>query len=220
MSLRSIGVGDDLHAYLVWAGVEEPAVCAHCRQTTAARPDARMQISVEQGQLMDWLVRALNVRRAVEIGTFTGYSALRVGLALPADGQLVCCDVNAETGAVAQAYWEEAGIASKVTLHLGPAVDTLDGLIAHDGAGTFDLAFIDADKSSYAAYLQRVWTLLRVGGVVLIDNVLWSGRVLDPEDTSADTEALRAINAGLRDDARWDRVMLPVGDGLTLLRKR
>ena len=219
MSLRSLGVGDDLHAYLVWAGVEEPAVCAHCRQTTAARTDARMQISVEQGQFMDWLVRTLGVRRAVEIGTFTGYSALRVGLALPEDGQLVCCDVNPETGAVAQAYWEQAGIASKVSLRLGPAVDTLDALIAA-GEGTFDFAFIDADKSSYAAYLQRVWALLRTGGVVLIDNVLWSGRVIDPADTTIDTEALRALNAGLREDPRWDRVMLPVGDGLTLLRKR
>lgn len=220
MSPRSLGLDDRTRSYLLWAGVEEPDVCRRCRELTAARDDARMQIGPEQGQLMDWLVRTLGVRRAIEVGTFTGYSALRVGLALPPGGRLVCCDINPEVGAVARGLWAEAGIDDRVELRLGPAAETLQALLAEEGAGTWDQIFLDADKTGYATYLELAHLLLRPGGVVLIDNVLWSGRVADDAEQSEDTVALRALNAALRSDARWDRVMLPVGDGLTLLRKR
>ncbi len=220
MSARTLGLDDNVHAYLIAHGVQEPEAARALRERTAALPMARMQISPEQGQLMDWLVRALGVRRAIEVGTFTGYSALRTALALPEGGELLCCDVSEEWTALARAAWEEAGVAHKITLVLAPAGDTLRQRLLDGEAGTWDLVFLDADKGGYATYVELAHRLLRPGGVVLIDNVLWSGRVADANDTEPDTVALRQLNTALATDERWDRVMTPVGDGLTFLRKR
>jgi predicted O-methyltransferase YrrM len=219
MSARTLGLDDRTHAYLLAHGVREPAVCAELRRETAALPAARMQISPEQGELMAWLVRALGVRRAIEVGTFTGYSALRVALALPPDGRLVCCDVSEDWTAIGRRAWARAGVDGKITLTIAPAADTLRDLAA-TSAGTWDQVFLDADKTGHATYVELAHALLRPGGVVLIDNVLWSGKVADPDVHDEDTDALRALNAALIADERWDVSMVPIGDGLTLLRKR
>lgn len=220
MSSRTLGLDDRLHAYLLAHGVEETDTARRLRERTSTLEMARMQISPEQGQFMDWLVRALGVRRAVEVGTFTGYSALRTAQALPDDGELLCCDVSEVWTAIAREAWAEAGVAHKIELVLAPAADTLRARLEAGAAHRYDLAFIDADKEGYATYVELVHALLRPGGVLLLDNVLWSGRVADASDSTPDTTALRALNSALVTDARWDRVMLPVGDGLTLLRKR
>lgn len=220
MSARSIGLDDRLHAFVLAHGVREPEVAARLRARTAAHPMARMQISPEQGQLMDWLVRALGVRRAFEVGTFTGYSSLRVALALPAEGHLLCCDVDAGYTALAREAWAEAGVADKVELVLAPAADTLRARLDAGEAGAYDLGFVDADKPGYATYVELAHALLRPGGALLIDNVLWSGKVADPDVVDEDTEALRTLDAALATDARWDLALVPIGDGLTLLRKR
>jgi predicted O-methyltransferase YrrM len=178
-----------------------------------------MQISPEQGQLMALLVQAIGARRAIEIGTFTGYSALWVALALPADGRLVCCDVSAEWTAVGKPFWERAGVAGKIDLRIAPAIATLDRLLA-DGDAGYDFAFIDADKTGYDGYYERCLKLLRPGGLIAIDNVLWGGDVANPKHRSADTLALRALNRKLHHDERVTLSMLPVGDGLTLALKR
>jgi caffeoyl-CoA O-methyltransferase len=169
---------------------------------------------------MQFLVRMLDARRCIEVGVFTGYSSLAVALALPDDGQLLACDVSEEFTAIARRYWKEAGVERKVKLRLAPAVDTLHARLKAGEAGRYDFAFIDADKANYQAYYERVLALLRPGGVLLVDNVLWSGRVLDPADQSEDTAAIRAFNQLLHHDERVDLSMLPVGDGLTLARKR
>jgi caffeoyl-CoA O-methyltransferase len=179
-----------------------------------------MQIGADQGQFMAFLVVALGVRRALEIGVFTGYSALSVAQALPADGQLVACDVSEEYTSVGKPFWEQAGVAGKIDLRIGPALDTLDALLAAGEADSFDFAFIDADKSSYDAYVERCLRLVRRGGVILIDNVLWGGSVLNAADQSEDTVALRALNRKLKDDARVDLCLLSIGDGVTMLRRR
>jgi predicted O-methyltransferase YrrM len=179
-----------------------------------------MQIGPDQGQLMALLIRLTGARRCLEIGTFTGYSALAVALALPDDGRIVCCDVNERTTAVAQRYWQMAGVAGKIELRLGPAVETLSALVAAGEAGRFDFAFIDADKDNYDAYYEASLRLLRRGGLIAIDNVLWGGAVADPRYQDADTAALRALNRKLRDDERVEPCMLPIGDGLTLARIR
>jgi caffeoyl-CoA O-methyltransferase len=166
------------------------------------------------------LVKLLNARRVLEVGTFTGYSSTAMALALPADGRIVCCDVSEEFTAVARRYWAEAGIADRVDLRLAPALETLDALLADDGAGTFDLAFIDADKTNYRGYVEGALLLVRQGGLIAIDNVLWSGRVIDPAETDEDTQAIRDLNADLATDERVDIVMVPIADGLTLLRVR
>jgi predicted O-methyltransferase YrrM len=169
---------------------------------------------------MAFLVRLIGARKSLEVGVFTGYSALCVARALPADGRLVACDVSEEWTDVGRRYWQEAGVEDRIDLHLGPATETLDRLIADGEAGSFDLAFIDADKPSYATYYERALTLFRPGGVVGIDNVLWQGRVADPGNDDDDTEAIRAVNDTAHGDDRVDMCMLPIGDGLTLLRKR
>lgn len=220
MSARTIPMTEPLHAYLLAHGVREPEVARRLRDHTQTMEMARMQISPEQGAFLGFLVRALGVRRAVEVGTFTGYSALVTALALPADGQLVCCDVSREWTDVGRPYWQAAGVADRIDLRLAPAADTLAALRAEGLDGTIDFAFVDADKPGYATYIDLLHGLLRPGGVIGIDNVLWSGRVADPADTSEDTVALRALNAALATDARWDLSMVPIGDGLTLLRKR
>jgi predicted O-methyltransferase YrrM len=220
MSGRSIGLSEELHAYLMGTGVREPEVLARLRVETAALPEARMQIAPEEGALLAMLVRLTGAKRCLEIGTFTGYSSTAVALALPADGHLVCCDVSREWTDVARRTWDAAGVADRVELRLGPATETLSALLAEGGAGTFDLAFIDADKPNYDAYLEGCLRLVRRGGLIVIDNVLWSGRVADPSDTDESTLAIRALNAKLAGDERVDLSMIPVADGLTLARVR
>ena len=220
MPPKSVPWSDALHAYALATWLRDDAVQARLRAETAALPEAGMQISPEQGQLLAWLVRALGVRRALEIGTFTGYSALCVARALPPDGRLLACDVSQPWTAVARRYWQEAGVAGKIDLRLGAALRTLDALLAAGEAASFDFAFIDADKANYAAYYERCLALVRPGGVIAIDNVLWGGRVADPAAGDADTAAIRALNLALRDDPRIDLALVPVADGLTLARKR
>ena len=220
MSSRTIEMTDALHAYMHRVSLRESDVQRRLREETAALEYSMMQISPEQGQLMRMLTGLIGARRAIEVGVFTGYSALSVALALPEDGELIACDVSEEWTAIARRYWAEAGVAGKIRLEIAPATETLDALLAGGRAGDFDIAFIDADKTSYDGYYERCLELLRPGGLVLIDNVLWGGSVADEENRSEDTLALRALNAKLRDDARIELCMLPVGDGLTLARRR
>jgi predicted O-methyltransferase YrrM len=220
MSGRTLPLSDALLAYVARSSVREHPILAELRAATASMPHAQMQIGPDQGALMALLVKLLGARRTLEIGVFTGYSALAVALALPADGKVVACDVSEEWTAVGRRHWEKAGVAGKIDLRLGRALSTLDVLVAQGAAGTFDFAFIDADKQGYAAYYERCLVLLRRGGLVAVDNTLWSGAVIDPKDTSADTVALRAFNEALAGDSRVDLAMLTVGDGLTLAMKR
>jgi len=220
MSNRSIGLAEDLHAYLLKVGVREPEVLRDLRAETAELPNANMQIAPEEGATLAMLVRILGARRVLEIGTFTGYSSTAMALALPADGRIVCCDVSEEWTDIARRAWAAAGVADLVELRLAPALDTLDDLLATDQAGTFDLAFIDADKENYLDYYERSLRLVRRGGVIAIDNVLWGGRVADPSVTDENTEAIRELNALIAADERVDVAMLPVADGLTLARIR
>jgi predicted O-methyltransferase YrrM len=217
---RVLPLSDALLDYVARSSVREHPVLAELRAATASMPHAQMQIGPDQGALMALLVKLLGARRTLEIGVFTGYSALVVALALPADGKVVACDVSEEWTAVARRHWEKAGVAAKIDLRLGRALTTLDAMVADGGAGTFDFAFIDANKQGYAAYYERCLVLLRRGGLVAVDNTLWSGAVIDPKDTSSDTVALRAFNDLLAGDARVDLAMLTVGDGLTLAMKR
>ncbi|HUM11523.1 MAG TPA: class I SAM-dependent methyltransferase [Myxococcaceae bacterium] len=190
------------------------------RKETQVHPRAGMQIGPDQGLLLGLLVRLLDARRVVEVGTFTGYSALAMAMALPAGGRIVCCDISEEYTSIARRYWKEAGVEDRIDLRIGPALETLDRLLADEGPGSQDLAFIDADKSRYHAYYEACLQLVRRGGLIAIDNVLWSGRVADPAVNDADTAALRALNLEVRDDPRVDAVVLSVGDGLTLARRK
>lgn len=220
MSNGSIGLEEALNAYLVTAGVREHPVLAELRRTTAEMPNASMQIAPEEGALLAMLVRLLPARRILEVGTFTGYSSTAMALAQPADGRVVCCDVSEEWTDIARRAWTDAGVADRVTLRLGPAVETMDALLAAGEAASYDLAFIDADKESYDAYYERALQLVRSGGLIAIDNVLWSGRVADPADRDESTEAIRALNAKIAADERVDVVMVPIADGVTLARVR
>jgi predicted O-methyltransferase YrrM len=220
MSTRSIELSDALYAYLLDNSLRETDIMRRLREETARLPGAGMQISPEQGQFMALLVQLMGARRCLEIGTFTGYSALAVAQALPADGQIVACDVNDETTAVARRYWQEAGVAEKIDLRLAPARETLDSLLAEGAAATFDFAFIDADKTNYDAYYEAALKLLRSGGLVAVDNVLWGGAVIESAQDDPDTRAIRALNAKLASDQRVSCSMLPLGDGLTLALKR
>jgi len=220
MSRRSIGLDEDLHDYLLSVSLREPALLTRLREETDQDAMARMQIAPEQGQFMSLLVRLLGAQRAVEIGTYTGYSSLCIARALPAAGRLVCCDVSEEWTAIARRYWREAGLDDRIELQLAPAMDTLGRLLEGGEVGSFDFAFIDADKEQYQGYYEACLRLLRPGGLVAVDNTLWSGRVAQasPEDES--TAVLQAFNARLRDDDRVDLSLVPIGDGLTLARKR
>jgi predicted O-methyltransferase YrrM len=218
MTERTLPLTDDLHAYLHEASLREPDVLRRLRVETAGMEEASMQIGPVQGQLMALLVELVGARRALEVGTFTGYSALVVALALPDDGTLVACDVSEEWTSIARRYWAEAGVAHKIDLRVAPALETLDALLADGGADTFDFAFIDADKERYDAYYERTLRLVRPGGLVVVDNTLWSGRVADPAVRDAATRAIRAFNAKLRDDERVTMSLLPVG--VTLARRR
>ncbi len=224
MASHRTEIDDRLYDYLLATSLREPEVLRRLREETAGMPGAGMQIGPEQGQFMALLVELIGARRTLEIGTFTGYSALVVALALPPEGRVVACDVSEEYTAVARRYWAEAGVADKIDLHLAPAIETLDRLIAPDPgggqAGSFDFAFIDADKANYDAYFERVLTLLRPGGLVAIDNVLWDGKVIEVASEDPDTRAIQALNAKLSGDDRVTISLLPLGDGLTLARKR
>lgn len=220
MSSRTLNMTEALHGYLTGAVSREPAILRELRQETAGMPAAGMQISPEQGQFMQLLIKLLGARKTLEIGVFTGYSSLATALALPPDGRIVACDVSEDWTAMARRYWAKAGVEGRIDLRIGPATETLDALIADGQAGTFDFAFIDADKASYDAYYERALTLLRPGGLIGVDNALWSGAVADPTQTDPDTSALRALNAKMRDDQRVDFSLVPIGDGLALARKR
>jgi len=220
MSSRSIGLDDALYEYFLSVSLREPDVLARLREETTTMRRGGMQVSPEQGQFMRFLVELIGARRALEVGVFTGYSALSVALALPEDGRLIACDVDEDYTAMARRYWEAAGIADRIELRLAPALDTLDALIAEGRSNEFDFAFIDADKVNYLGYYERCLDLVRRGGIVAIDNTLWQGRVIDVSDESDDTEAVRALNRSLHGDERVTLSMLPVGDGLTLARKR
>ena len=211
---------DKVERYVTQDNARETALQKRLREETAQLPQGGMQIGADQGALLALLVRSIGATKALEIGTFTGYSALAVALALPADGKLVCCDVSEEWTAIARRYWKEAGVADKIELRLAPALETLSKLRAQHGSGSFDFAFIDADKRAYDAYYEACLDLLRRGGLVALDNMLWSGNVADPKKRDADTTALRVLNAKIRDDARVDCCLLTVGDGVMLARKR
>jgi predicted O-methyltransferase YrrM len=220
MANTSIGLPADLHDYLLRYGVREPDILRRLRAETADLPQHGMQIAPEQGALMALLVRLSGARRAIELGTFTGYSSLAVMLAMPPDGTIVCCDISAEWTSVARRYWSEAGVADRVDLRLAPALETLDAQLASGAAGTFDFAFIDANKRDYPEYHERIIQLLGSGGLALYDNVLWGGGVIDASMTDADTLGVRRLNERLATDERVTISMIPVADGLTLALKR
>jgi predicted O-methyltransferase YrrM len=219
MSNRTLGLSDALYDYLLSVSLREPEILAELRGETMAMAERSMQIAPEQGQFMALLVRLTGARRILEIGTFTGYSALAMALALPPDGRIVACDVSEAWTAVARRYWRRAGVEARIELRLAPATETLDALIAEGAEASFDFAFIDADKGRYLDYYERSLTLLRSGGLIAIDNTLWGGSVADPAKTDADTAAIRAFNAALHDDPRVELSLVPIGDGLTLARK-
>ena len=220
MSNATLGLPDELHAYLLDVGVREPDLLRQLRAETAAMPEHDMQIAPEQGALMALLVELTGARRCLEVGTFTGYSSLSVALALPADGRLVCIDLSREWTDVARRYWAQAGVADKIELRLGPALDTLDAMVIEGLAETFDFAFLDADKDNYPAYADRILTLLRRGGLMAIDNVFWGGEVAQPEVDNVSVRGIRELNRMLASDERVSLSMVPIADGLTLARKR
>lgn len=216
---RMMRVTEELIAYINGVGTREHPAQVHCRAETAELPVAMMQIGADQGAFMGLVAKLIGATRYIEVGTFTGYSALSVALALPANGKVVALDVSKEFTDRARKYWKEAGVESKIDLRLAPGVATLDRMIA-EGEAPFDFAFIDADKSNYDAYYERVLKLLRPGGLIALDNMLWSGAVADPKITDADTTALRALNAKIHADQRVDMALVPIGDGVMLARKR
>jgi caffeoyl-CoA O-methyltransferase len=220
MSDRRLIVTDDIHEYILDHSLRESEILARLRAETAKLPYASMQIGPEQGQFMALLASLINAKRCIEIGVFTGYSSLVVALALPPDGRIVACDVNEEWTSIGRRYWREAGVEHKIDLRLQPALKTLDELLAAGQAGTYDYAFVDADKPNYDAYYERVLQLLRTNGLFLIDNVLWSGKVADPKVSDADTMAFRKLNAKLHNDERVEVSLLGIGDGVTVGRKK
>jgi predicted O-methyltransferase YrrM len=220
MSVQSLGLPPRVQDYMLSVSLRETPLLRRLREETSKHPYFEMQIAPEQGQFMALLVELIAARRVLEVGTFTGYSALSMAQSLPSDGQLITCDINQEWTAVARRYWDEAGVGDRIQLRLGPATETLDSLLDSEGPGSFDLAFIDADKENYTAYYERSLKLLRQGGLILIDNVLWSGRVADPSVNTSPTNALRELNQALHQDQRISLSMIPVADGLTLAYKR
>lgn len=220
MANSTLGLENQLYHYLLSISLREPDILQQLREETANHPMGMMQIAPEQGQFMEMLVQLMGATKTLEIGVFTGYSSLCVALALPSNGQIVACDVSEEYTEIARRYWEAAGVANKISLHLGPAIHTLDKLITEGQVGTFDFAFIDADKENYEAYFERSLQLVRNGGLIVIDNVLWSGRVADPKVQDESTLAIRTFNDKLRNDPRVTLSVVPIADGLTLALKR
>lgn len=220
MSKKTLDLSDRLYDYLLSVSVREPALLQQLREETAKHPMSGMQIAPEQGQLMALLVQLIGAKKTLEVGVFTGYSSLVVALALPADGRIIACDVSEEYTSIARRYWQQAGVAGKIELRIAPATQTLDQLLAEGQAGTFDFAFIDADKGNYDTYYERSLQLLRTGGLIAIDNVLWNGKVADPSVQDDNTQAIRALNRKLHQDERISLSLVPIADGLTLALKR
>jgi caffeoyl-CoA O-methyltransferase len=220
MSKKSLGLDNQLYDYLLSVSLREPDILRQLREETARHPAAIMQIAPEQGQFMALLVQLLGATKTLDIGVFTGYSSLSVALALPPNGKIIACDVSEEDTAIARRYWNAAGMANKIDLRLAPALDTLDELLGSGQAGTFDFAFIDADKRNYDAYYERSLQLIRPGGLIAIDNVLWAGRVADPQEQDNQTNTIRAFNEKLYHDERVTLSLVPIADGLTLALKR
>lgn len=219
MANQTLNLDSSLYGYLQSVSLREPEILTQLRQETAQHPMAGMQIAPEQGQLMALLVQLIGAKKTLEVGVFTGYSTLVVALALPTDGKVVACDISEEYTAIARRYWQQAGVANKIDLHLGPALDTLDHLLDQGGANSFDFAFIDADKSNYDSYYERALQMVRPGGLIAIDNVLWSGRVADPQVQDTRTNKIRALNQKLHQDKRVAISLVPIADGLTLAMK-
>ncbi|KOY01583.1 O-methyltransferase [Pseudomonas nunensis] len=217
MTNRTLNLDDSLYQYLLDVSLRETSLLKRLRDETQTLPMARWQVAPEQGQFLALLVKLTGAKRLLEIGTFTGYSAMCMAAALPEDGSLICCDIPGDYNAIARRYWEEAGLDERIDLRLAPALETLAQL---EQPGVFDLIFIDADKANYPSYLEHALRLLRVGGLVIFDNTLWSGRVLESDPVSVDTRAIQKLNRALKDDGRVDLSLLPIGDGLTLCRKR
>lgn len=220
MTARTLNLDDALYQYLLDVSLRETPLQRRLRDETQALPMARWQVAPEQGQFLALLIKLTGARRVIEVGTFTGYSALCMAAALPDDGQLICCDIIGDYNATARRYWQEAGLGERIELRLAPALQTLAQIEQQGQGGSFDLIFIDADKANYPAYLESALHLLRSGGLAVFDNTLWSGRVLELQPESADTRAIQALNLALKDDPRVDLSLLPLGDGLTLCRKR
>lgn len=216
MSKASLGLDDKVYEYLLSVSLREPEVLTKLRQETNQHPASIMQISPDQGQFIALLIKLLGAKKTLDIGVFTGYSSLVVALALPEDGKVVACDRDPEATKIARRYWQSAGVESKIDFRLAPALETLDQLIAAGESGSFDFAFVDADKRNYANYYERALTLLRPGGLVAIDNVLWFGKVADPEDSDRRTVAIREFNQKLHQDTRVEISLLAIADGLTL----
>ena len=220
MSNKTFTMSDTLGAYMQSVSLREPNVLTRLREETSRLSMSMMQIAPEQGQFMQLLVKALGIRRAIEVGVFTGYSTLCVALAMPDDGRIVACDINKKWTDIAQRYWKEAGVHNKIELRLAPALETLDTLIGEQLQNKFDFAFIDADKEGYKDYYERALALIRPGGLIAIDNTLWNGNVADESNQSESTQAIRDINRHIHTDERVDISLLPIGDGLTLALKR
>lgn len=220
MSTQSFGLSPEVRQYLMSVSVNADPLWEQLRDETTQAVGFNMQISPEQAQLMTVLLKLLNASKAIEIGTFTGYSALAIARALPPHGQLVACDVSTEWTAIARRYWQQAGVDHKVDLNIAPAVETLDHLLAQGQEGTFDFAFIDADKGNYLNYYERCVQLVRIGGIVCVDNTLWGGAVADTQKNDADTCAIRDVNQRMFEDARVENSLIPIGDGLHIAYKR
>ena len=220
MSPRTLAVSDRLQDYLLEIGLREHPELRRLRQRTDAMPDGGMRSSAEQAQLLAFLIELIGARSVLEIGCFTGYGTLAMALALPPEGRVTTLDVNDDWPAIGREHWRAAGVAERIELRLGLALDSLEALLAEGAAGSFDLAYVDADKKLYDAYYERALALVRPGGIVALDNVLWRGLVADPANQDRQAATLRALNAKIHADARVTPVLLPLGDGLTLARKR
>ncbi len=219
MSRDNAFIDPDLYEYILSTTLRDDPLLSDLREETARMSEGRMQISADQGQFMAMLVKLIRATRAIEVGVFTGYSSLCVARSLPTDGLLVACDISVEYTDIARRYWERAGVTDKIDLRIGPATETLDAMISQGEAGTFDFAFIDADKGNYPGYYDRCLQLLRSGGLMLVDNALWGGHVADTERTDAVTATLRALNGRAARDPRVEVSLLPIGDGVLLARK-
>ncbi|MEB3293970.1 MAG: class I SAM-dependent methyltransferase [Synechococcales bacterium] len=220
MFKNALGLSDALHDYILKHSLQESDILTQLRQETAKLPQARMQISPDQGQFMGLLVRLMGAKKTLEVGVFTGYSSLCVAMALPAEGQLIACDINEDYTAIARRYWQQAGVSDKIQLRLAPALETLDQLLAEGQAGTFDFVFIDADKGNYQNYFDRSLQLVRSGGLIAIDNVLWSGRVVEEQSQDKIVQTMRIFNQAVAENPAVQVCLLPIADGLTLAMKR
>ncbi|BAY10090.1 class I SAM-dependent methyltransferase [Calothrix sp. NIES-2098] len=217
---KTLHLPNELYQYLLSVSLREPELLFKLREETARHPRANMQVAPEQGQFLGFLVKLIGAKKTLELGVFTGYSSLSVALALPPEGKIIACDVSEEFTSIARRYWQEAGVAEKIDLRLAPAIETLDKLLAEGAAATFDFAFIDADKENYYAYYERVLKLIRPGGLIAVDNVLWSGRAAQADVQDSATNAIRDFNRKLHQDDRIDLSLISIADGLTLAIKR